>query len=117
MANKSKFEPSARLHSAIALSLEQDPKKWGSTEHLSMLRYLVLACSDKAKMSLAELKAVTKDAAGKESPVDFELKIKWSDLRAEFMQDSKLAEAANFYKFLQESEEMETKEKRMETYA
>lgn len=116
-----KFVASAKLSSAIALSVEQAPETWGAVEHLSMLRYLVLACSDKAKLGLDDLRRVTKgkDAQGKEIevPFDCDIMVKWSVLREEFGQSGKLAECANFYKWLQESGEMEKASVKKAQYA
>jgi len=91
------FEMSTLLAQAHSLVAEQKPEKWGAGEHMSMLRYLVLACSDKAKDGLEQIKAYKPEQ---------KLAIEWGKLCSEFGQSGKLAECANFYKFLQDQKEM-----------
>jgi hypothetical protein len=97
---KDKFEASSRLESALSRVLESEPKKWGAADHLAMLRYLVLECSDAAKATVQAVDGKnTLVLDGK--PVDT-ITVKWSTLKEEFGQTGKLAECANWYKWLQE---------------
>ncbi len=87
------FKPSARLAGAVALVMEQGASDWGAGEHLNALRYLVLACSDKAKLPLEELAKLAADPK-------MTVSVNWADLATEFRQSGKLAECANFKKYL-----------------
>ncbi len=79
------------LSGAVALAMEQDPKDWGANEHLACLRYLVLACSDKAKDGLETISRYDEKQT---------IVVNWKKLAAQFHQAGKLAECANFKKFL-----------------
>lgn len=96
---KSSFEPSAKLAQAQSLVLEQDHSDWGAKHHLNMLRYLVLACSEQAGASLDQLAKLDK------------ITVDWQRLKAEFTQSGKLAECANYKKYLQEAGEVPLKPK------
>ncbi len=90
---KESFKPSAKLANAISVMMEQEPKDWGCGEHMTMLRYLVLQCSDRAGLDLAQIKALPKDAR---ASVDL------AALATVLYETGKLAECANFKKFLAE---------------
>lgn len=105
---------SSKQESALALALEYEPKKWGADQHLAFLRYLVLQCSNASKAMLKDGKLVMPDG----KPLPEKIEVSWADLRSE-MQLGKLAECANFYKWLQESGNMEKvePEKKVSEYA
>lgn len=88
---KNGYEMTGEMSGAVALVMEQNPKDWGANEHLTALRYLVLACSDKAKLPLAEVAKLDEKA---------EIRVNWKKLTAQMHQSGKLAECANFKKFL-----------------
>jgi hypothetical protein len=96
---KASFEPSAKLAQAQSLVLEQDNNDWGAKHHMTMLRYLVLACSDKAGTAQADLGKLTT------------ITVDWAKLKTEFNQSGKLAECANYKKYLQEAGEVPLKPK------
>jgi hypothetical protein len=96
---KNTFEPSVKLAQAQSLVLEQNHSDWGAKHHLNMLRYLVLACSDKAGTPVAEVGKLTS------------ITVDWQKLKAEFTQSGKLAECANYKKYLQELGEVPLKPK------
>lgn len=84
---------SGRMAGAVSLVMEQKPEDWGAVQHLAALRYLVLACSDKAKLGLADLK-------NRKPGEKFILAVDYDALVTEFAQSGKLAECANFKKSL-----------------
>lgn len=86
------YEMSSELAGAVALVMEQTPPDWGAQQHLAALRYLVLACSDKASLSLEQLRTL--------KPGELKIVVDWSRLATEFHATGKLAECANFKKFL-----------------
>lgn len=103
-----KFEPSDKLALAISLVMESDPKDWGYAEHLTMMRYLVLQCSDAAKATIGEVEYEEKGKKLKKSALVLDgkevvtLAVNLADLKAEFTQAGKLAECANMKKALAE---------------
>lgn len=116
MADKenTKFEASTKLESAISMVLESNPQKWGASQHMALLRYLALQCSNMAKAVPGEIngkKCLVLDG----KPVD-EIVIKWDTLKEEFSQSGKLAECANFYKWLQDCGNMKAAIKSADEY-
>lgn len=116
-----KFEPSTKLANAISLVMENDPKDWGAVEHMAMLRFLVLACSEQARAVIGEYKdqatgKVTKCLMLDGKPVE-KITLPWATLREEFGQTGKLAECANCKKFLAEDyEQFRTAKERKAEY-
>ena len=94
-----KFESSVKLDQAVGLVMESDPKDWGAVEHMAALRYLILACSKQAKATVDTMpdgsKALMLDGKKIES-----IEVDWAVLKAEFSATGKLAECANFKKWL-----------------
>ncbi len=90
---KESFKMTARLAGAVSLVMESGAPDWGAQQHMAALRYLVLACSDKAKLSLADLK-------NRKPGEKLVLAVDYDALIAEFHQAGKLAECANFKKAL-----------------
>lgn len=80
---------------AVSMAMEQNPQDWGANEHLAFLRYLVLQCSDKSKMTVEELKARAADKNKK----PLLLAVDWDKLATEFHQSGKFAECANMKKY------------------
>lgn len=111
----SKFEPSTKLANAISMVMESDPKDWGSVEHLAMLRFLVLACSNAAKAEVKEhegKKCLMLDG----KPVTV-ITVDWATLKQEFSASGKLAECANMKKLLAEDyEQFRTAKERKAEY-
>lgn len=103
---KDSFKANPELASALLLMLEQEPSDWGAAEHATMLRYLVLACSDKAKLGLADIGKL---------PADATITVKWSVLKTAFYQSGKLAECANFKKWLAEQDDWKGRFTKQET--
>ncbi len=86
-----KFKPSVKLANAISMMMEQEPADWGAGEHCTMLRYLVLQCSDRAALTVEQIKALPKDSKAT---------VNLNELAAVLYETGKLAECANFKKFL-----------------
>jgi hypothetical protein len=86
-----KFKPSVKLANAISMVMEQDPADWGAGEQCTMLRYLVLQCSDRAALTVEQIKALPKDSKAT---------VNLSELATVFYETGKIAECANFKKFL-----------------
>ncbi len=86
-----------RVAQAVSLVLEQNPERWTAHCHTAMLRYTVLACSDKAK---ADLSAINKFDG------QTTLTVNWKLLKDTLEDESAITEQSNFYKRLQDLEEM-----------
>jgi hypothetical protein len=105
-----KFVPSAKLALAISRVMENEPKDWGAVEHLAMMRYLLIECSTQAKAVVGNIEVeVTKgdkkvkevkrclQLDGKEVT---EVTVNLELFKKEVNQAGKLAECANFKRFL-----------------
>jgi hypothetical protein len=103
---KDSFKANTELASALLLMLEQEPKDWGAAEHATMMRYMILACSDKAKLSLAEIGKL---------PADATITVSWAKLKGALYQSGKLAECANFKKWLVEQDDWKGRFSKAET--
>lgn len=109
MANESKFKPTVKLANAVALILGVDPTKWGAAEHLAAMSYLILISDPKhEKLTMEQIAKL---------PADTVVTVKWETIKAELRQDSKLAECANFYKWLQQNGDMDKVTKASTKYA
>lgn len=105
---KQKFELTTRMTQAVELVMESDPKDWGSAEHSAMIRYLILACSDKQSFSIGEITAPdgkkVRGLVDKDGKLITECKVDMSILREEFGKTAKIFECSNFKKTLAEGD-------------
>lgn len=93
---KESFKANAELENALSLMLEQEPTDWGAAEHATLLRYGVLACSDKASLPIEAVRELKDDAT---------VTVNWGKLKRFLYQGGKLVECANFKKWLMEQED------------
>jgi hypothetical protein len=108
---KTSCEITTKQAQAIGLVFEQNARSdWGATQHLNMLAYLVLACSNAQSASIGDYKfpdGTTRKALllnGK--PVE-KIEVDWKTLRNELQTGlgSKLAECANCKKRLADEDD------------
>lgn len=90
---KESFKAGTKLANAISMMMEQEPADWGAGEHMTMMRYLVLQCSNQSKLTVEEIKAL---------PAGSKVEVNLSELAQCFYETGKLAECANFKKYLAE---------------
>jgi hypothetical protein len=122
MATQS-FKPTATLARAISRVMESNPKDWGYVEHMTMVRYLCLEASKEFRATWGTIpfkddkgKDATKEGWQIEGKEVTEITVPLAALRTELDQAGKLAECANFKKWMSETypQFLSTKERKAE---